>query len=197
MRRSDIVLPVSIAAAALTATVAPLPGALQFDRTAIIDHWQLWRLLTCHITHWSAEHCFWDLLAFAGAWFALAPRHPKTLWMLPLSSSLLISLWILLFNQEVEIYRGLSGVDVAMFAFLAPCYILRFSKEMRWSRLSAAILLALALAAKLAYEYSTGEALFAGGGPVLFSAHLAGAFSGALCFASYLFSGYKRQQPPV
>ena len=49
----------------LAAALYALPGTaarLQYDRTAIL-HGELWRVLTGHLVHWSADQVFWDGLA--------------------------------------------------------------------------------------------------------------------------------------
>ena len=51
----------------LAVVLYPLPGwsaGLGYDRDAVAAG-QLWRLLTGHWTHWSAEHLSWNLLVFA------------------------------------------------------------------------------------------------------------------------------------
>ncbi|MCK5843516.1 MAG: rhombosortase [Victivallales bacterium] len=162
-----------------------LTVALQFDRVAIVDHWQLWRLVTCHMTHWSGDHWFWDITAFLVAGLAMLRISPKRLWALLAFSFWFISLWILFFNLEVLLCRGLSGVDMAMFVFLALSLARRFAQEKQWPRMAAAILLLLALTAKLAYEHFSGDMLFVcgeGKGTLLISAHIAGILSGVICF---------------
>ncbi len=49
-----------------------VPGAadlLQYNRQAMAEG-QWWRHLTGYVTHWNAEHLFWDVLVFIvlGAW---------------------------------------------------------------------------------------------------------------------------------
>ena len=39
-----------------------LADRLQYDRSAVVEG-QLWRIATCHLTHWSFEHLFWDVTA--------------------------------------------------------------------------------------------------------------------------------------
>ena len=160
-----------------------LTVALQFDRTAIVDNLQLWRLVTCHMTHWSADHWFWDIVAFMVAGLGMLRISPTRLWTLLPFAALFISLWILIFNSEVLFCRGLSGVDMAMFVLLALSLARRFAYKKQWPRMVAAILLLLALTAKLAYESFSGDMLFVGGeGKLLISAHIAGMLSGVICF---------------
>jgi hypothetical protein len=53
-----------------------LSTVLQFDRAALASG-QVWRILTCHWTHWSADHLLWDAVAFAVlAWACVSRRVP-------------------------------------------------------------------------------------------------------------------------
>ena len=56
----SLLLALSALAVALIPTLA---GRLQYERPALAAG-ELWRLLTCHFTHWSAEHLAWDALVF-------------------------------------------------------------------------------------------------------------------------------------
>ena len=43
-----------------------MPGAaslLQYDRDCV-EAGEIWRLITSHWTHWSAEHLVWDIVVF-------------------------------------------------------------------------------------------------------------------------------------
>ena len=67
-----------------------------FDRTAIASG-QLWRLITGHWTHWSAEHLGWDLLVFAVVGGALELRGRRGVFLIGTAlSALLISgaVWV-------------------------------------------------------------------------------------------------------
>ena len=160
-------------------------SALQYNRTAIIDHWQIWRILTGHFTHWNYEHLFWDTFAFLIASFLLFRISLFQFIFVLLFSLLFISLWILFFNPEVKLYRGLSGVDVALFFFLSLS-VIRFSiKKKKYTGMAVGIVFLLFLIMKLGYEFFSGEMLFVGnlsGRKLLLSAHFSGAVAGIICF---------------
>jgi membrane associated rhomboid family serine protease len=50
--------------------------ALEASRAAIADG-QWWRLATGHVTHWSANHLFWDLLMFVALGATLECRNRR------------------------------------------------------------------------------------------------------------------------
>jgi hypothetical protein len=57
-------------------------------------------------------------------------------------------------------YRGLSGIDSALFALLAALIARRAIMEKDWSRLALATLVSIGFAAKIGFELSTGGTLF-------------------------------------
>jgi rhomboid family GlyGly-CTERM serine protease len=145
--------------AALAACFQPITAALEFDRAAIVaDEW--WRMVGGHITHWNADHLMWDGLMFA-VLGALCERRSRPRFLLCLAlSALAISggIWWLL--PAIESYRGLSGIDSALFT-LAAATMLADARH-NGDRVAAAVVLATlaGFAAKLTYEMLTGDTLF-------------------------------------
>ena len=165
------------------ALIAPVVGAgavLQYDRGALATG-QWWRAATGHLAHWSADHLFWDAATFA-ALGLLAELRSRTRFLLCAAGSAVVisaGLWFL--RPDVELYRGLSGIDSALFALVAAG-LLRDSVVTR-RRLTAAVASAAlaGLGLKLAWELSTGNALFVdgdGGFECLPLAHALGAAVG-------------------
>src|SRR5689334_9624999 len=52
---------------------AGVAEALQFDRARIASG-ELWRLVTCHWTHWDADHLAWDVATFVALGVACERR---------------------------------------------------------------------------------------------------------------------------
>ena len=180
----------TIALAALALAIWAIPGAadaLQYDRTAL-GTGELWRLVTGHWAHWSTDHLVWDLLVFA-VFGALAERQSRRRFAtIVVSSAIAISAAVWLFAPQFSHYRGLSGIDSALFAaFFAQ--LLRDARQQR--SLLQAIVPALALVGfvgKSAYELITGATLFVAPAAAFTAvplAHLVGATVGvALTLAS-------------
>jgi len=131
-----------------------------YDRTAIAAG-QLWRLVTGHWTHWTADHLAWDLVVFAvlGVFWERTGRRRAFL-VCVFGSALLISLAVWLVLPEMALYRGLSGVDCALVTAVT-------FQSLRRSARSGQHGLSLALTAVLAgyflkvlYELATGSTLF-------------------------------------
>jgi len=166
---------------AIAATASPaLASALEFRRGAIAAG-ETWRLLTGHLPHFGAEHLAWDLAMFV-LLGVLAVRESARLAAATVVLSAVVvplAVWTLL--PGLESYRGLSGLDSALYAVVAVVLLRRALGERRHAEAVLASLALLALAAKVAYEHATGSAAFVSAAsfvpvPV---AHAAGALVGA------------------
>ena len=179
---------IAITASTLVVFFNPiLTGWLQLEFAAV-SNGQFWRVLTGHITHYDTPHLFWDLLMF-GVLAGLCERaHPKIFpWLLGLSA---LSISAVVACTGTVVYRGLSGVDTALFVWIAADQI-RSSLQSN-DRLTASIwmLPIFGLVGKLIFETATGATLFAQSSSFnpLVESHLAGVVAGGLSFVvDYLF----------
>lgn len=155
-------LPLFTAVISLFAIAAFHPAAasfLQYDRAAI-NTGELWRVLTGHVTHWSIDHLGWDLAAFATLGVLNERRDRRRFLLCLLLSATTISAGVWLFRPDLAFYRGLSGVDSALFVLLVTS-VLRTSVLNRDYLLTFATAISLAAAAaKTAWELTTGAAVF-------------------------------------
>jgi rhomboid family GlyGly-CTERM serine protease len=145
--------------AGITISSETISQMLQFDRAAIAaGEW--WRILTGHLVHWNANHFIWDALMFVVLGL-LCERRARTRTAICLAaSSLAISASVFWLLPQMNYYRGLSGVDSALFTLaLALLW-----KEARRDGDRLMIVMTIAglacLAGKLAYEIATGATLF-------------------------------------
>jgi rhomboid family GlyGly-CTERM serine protease len=120
----------------------------------------VWRILTGHLVHWNADHLLWDLFALLtlGAFCELRNRRQFIACLA--ASTLAISLVLLCFASKVVHYRGLSGLDSALYVLAVGSLCGEAWKNRGY--LGTAIFAAglLGLAGKLAYEMTTGQTLF-------------------------------------
>ena len=183
-----LTIALSLAALALWA----IPGgaaAMQYDRAAL-GAGELWRSITGHWTHWSTDHLIWDLLVFAVFGALLENRSRRAFAAIVAGSALAISAAVWLGAPQLQFYRGLSGIDSALFA----AFFAQLLHDARRERsLLQAVVPALALlgfVGKSAYELATGATLFVAASPAFAAvplAHLVGAVLGTLL--SILASG--------
>ena len=169
---------------ALFASATPLAAeAWEYNRESIL-HGEWSRLLTGHLTHWNFDHFVWDaatllVLGVACVWRSVG-RTVSAL----LGSAVAISASLVWLQPDVATYRGLSGLDSALFTLLAAMIWRESRRTGRWKLGTVAIAAALGFLAKAAYESATGATLFvdsANAGFIpLASAHLIGGAVGAI-----------------
>ena len=93
-------------------------AGVRSDRQAI-QAGQAWRLLTGYLAHWSLDHLFWDVLMFVVLGCLVESRSRWRLIGLCLGSALAISAVCPVVADDIPICRGLSGIDTALFTYLA------------------------------------------------------------------------------
>jgi rhomboid family GlyGly-CTERM serine protease len=133
--------------------------ALQFDRAAI-EAGEPWRHVTSHFTHWNNEHLAWDLLVFFGLGCVCEKLNRQRFLAAVVVASVLIpfGLWILADNLPT--YRGLSGLDTALFALLSAATLRAAFHERNWALVVVVTGLLLGLAGKTAFELVSGGTIF-------------------------------------
>ena len=151
---------VLLAAAAVGAWLVPgLAERLEFTRPSIVDG-ELWRLLTGHLTHLSLEHLAWDLGVFI-VLGALTERANRARFLACLgAAAATISVAVWWFAPGLAVYRGLSGLDSALFALLVVTVLHEKLAERRWWSVGAVAAISAAFAAKLVLEATTSTAVF-------------------------------------
>lgn len=150
----------SFAALAVAVHGSPeLTNGWQFDRAAIASG-ESWRFLTAHLTHFGVDHLRWDVLAFVvlgtiAEWISRA-RFLATV----ASAGVLITLGVGLAQPQFLTYRGLSGIDSALFGYVVARLIAygRRARDPVQLALGAVALGGFGL--KCAFELATGSTLF-------------------------------------
>jgi len=180
----DVRAPLAVACLVLALFFIPrAASALELSRDGIL-HGQCYRLLTGHLIHFTFQHLFWDLLTFIVLSLMVAGRSLNKWLACTLGSALVISFAVLIFQPEIALYRGLSGIDSALFATAAAMLL---TEGLRHKKAILTVTAAVAIPAfigKSIYELGTGRILFVEDlGPdvsPLVLAHLAGAAWGLL-----------------
>jgi rhomboid family GlyGly-CTERM serine protease len=170
--------------AAVGAFFVPSAGdGLEYSSPAIAAG-QVWRLATGHLVHWSPGHLWWDASMFA-LLGALAERRSRGEFVGCLavaSGTIAMSTWVL--SPETEVFRGLSGIDWALFAWLAVSLAGEDITRGRWKGALVGAALCAAFVAKTAHEMRTGGSVVVdleSAGVVTFPlAHVAGALAGSV-----------------
>ncbi|MBP90010.1 MAG: rhombosortase [Planctomycetaceae bacterium] len=181
---SFVIPPITLGVAILSLALmcsANLSEILQFDREAVAAG-QLWRVVTGHFTHWNLDHLFWDGVVFA-VLGVLCERRQRGRFMLCLTAAAVLipaSVWLLL--PELNTYRGLSGLDTALFTMLAGSILAEkwAAREWRWVTIIAGLM--IGLGSKIAFEVFTQGTMFVDTVTANFQpvplAHVVGALAG-------------------
>jgi len=176
-------LTIALTAATLGIVATSLGPTLQYDVSLLLH--QPWRILTCHLAHWSTNHLCWSLGAFVVLGVLCEKRDPTRYTFCLLASATLIPLTLRVLQPSLTTYRGLSGIDSALF-FLAAIPIARERWRDNRPLSIAACLLLISFFAKIAFEVITGGTVFAKSEGAFLPvplAHLTGAVIGSACAA--------------
>jgi rhomboid family GlyGly-CTERM serine protease len=158
LRRSAVTLGVA-AAAVVVFALGDLTVLLEGNRAAV-GRGQWWRLVTGHFTHFGADHLFWDLSMFVvlGVLAELADRR-RFVWTM-IVSAVAISAAVALVQPDIDTYRGLSGIDSALFVGVCLSMLREArGRDESWMR-AGLVLLLTGFVAKVGYEFATDRCLF-------------------------------------
>ena len=157
---------------------------LEYQRSAV-SRGEVWRLFTGNWVHADGSHLVFDVVAFA-ATAAMAERLNRW-WTIGciVVSSLFITGIVHASLPALSTYRGLSGVDAALYAFVVTTWAIQATEKKDRRALAVAGLLMSAIFVKFVYELTTGQAVFVNqvttGTVVVPLAHCAGALVGSVC----------------
>lgn len=174
-----------LGAAALAIYFLPdISQHLQYDTTAIAAG-QVWRIVTCHFTHWSFDHLAWDAGALVALGLLCEVPYRRAFVACMTLSAVLVPLAVWTFLPAMSTYRGLSGIDSALFVLLAVSILGESIAERRRMWAAGSGLVLVAFAGKIAFECLSGATLFVDSVatsmiPVPL-AHLVGGLIGAIC----------------
>ena len=182
-----------LAALAAAATLLGDGAALQYARGAAP-----WTIITSHFTHWTLDQFFWGLAVFVPLGIA-CERRSRTRFLLALSgSAIAIPLALGALAPSIGAYRGLSGLDSALFALLA-CSVAGERRSGDAATLLIVGAAALGFGGKIAFELFTGSPMFAsqlGAGIVPVPlAHAVGAVVGVVAYGAPAARRLVRRRP--
>jgi len=160
-------------------SVGELSGLMTIDFRSITAA-DLPRVFTCHLLHWSWNHLLWDLAMFTTLGAIAETNMPRRYRWTLLLSALLIPAGVVLHHPEMETYRGLSGIDTAIFGLIVADLLGRRLVERDWNSAFWFSLLLLAMLGKMLMETFAGTNLFVSDTSFipLPVAHLIGAVTG-------------------
>jgi len=172
------------AAACLIMAVPSLVDLLQYERSAVFAG-QWWRVATCHLTHCSLDHLFWDVVALLVLGFVIERDNRRRMLACIGLSAVSIPLAVMFFMPELSTYRGLSGIDSALFMLLAVIMLGDSLRRRDWGWTAICTTVMAGFVGKTMFEFATGTTVFVDSAaaemlPVPL-AHVIGAGVGVLC----------------
>ena len=132
-----------------------VPGAgawCEAERVRLAEG-ELWRLAGAHLAHYSSAHWLLDALVFLVLALECERRAAVRTRLALAGAALVIPAGVLAFQPELARYRGLSGLDSALFGLL-------LALELRAGGSRRALVAGVLFLAKVAWELATGRALF-------------------------------------
>ena len=115
LKKKFPVIAISFVIVAIIIQAVPALGPIfEYNRGAILNG-EFWRLITGHFPHVTFEQFFWDVLLFAAAAGWCEINYRKVFYWVTGCSIVATSLGILLFEPQMFLYRGLSGINYALF----------------------------------------------------------------------------------
>jgi rhomboid family GlyGly-CTERM serine protease len=142
--------------------VACVPTAadlLQLGRVDVAAG-EFWRLATCHVTHWNSEHLQWDLLMFVVLGAVCELRNPWRMRVCTLATATIVAAVVYCFFPDIDSYRGLSGIDTALFVLLAVDLMRDAQRQKNHTTVFLTAALLMGFAAKTLFELLEGSAIF-------------------------------------
>ena len=121
---------------------------------------EVWRWFTGHLCHWSGEHLAWDLIVFFILGTMCERRSRAQLFLCIAVSAVAITTTTAVFLPNIHSYRGLSGIDSALFGWLVAELFREARENHDWRRLTVISVFALAFIAKIVLECTTSNTLF-------------------------------------
>ena len=156
----------SLAVAALAGLAYAFPSigsAWEFQRLAVTRDGELWRLVTAHLTHFDFDHLCWDVAALL-VLGSLAERDDRRATALTLlSAAVVIGLGVWLFQPHFTTYRGLSGLDSALYGLVCARLVAAGARARHSFSVVIGGLALIGFALKCGAELTLGETIFTAG----------------------------------
>ena len=134
--------------------------ALEYSRQALAGG-EFWRLVTCHWTHFSSDVFLWDLVAFVFLGAACERRDRQSYLVCLGAAAFLIPAVIWIFMPGLDFYRGLSGLDSALFGLLTVTLLREGIESGDRRRIVSVAFFTLFFLGKVTWETVGGGAVFA------------------------------------
>ena len=161
---------------------------LEYNRNLILINHQYYRIITGHFVHFSVEHLFWDVSMYIVLGTICCHKNWKLFVQASIISTVTISVELLLIETQFTHYRGLSGIDTALYSIIILDSIYKNFQDKYYLQSFSSFTLGGLLISKITYEFISNKAIFANSTSFvpLPSAHFIGLLIGIiLCYKKY------------
>jgi len=170
----------------------PIASRLIFDREAILNG-QVWRLLSCHLVHFTPSHLIYNLFAFVIASWILERKSLCHLLIIYSLTAVSISMALLIFAPDMDFYGGVSGMACGLLYY---CALLK-QREPHLKGLCRCVLLCIPIKLALETYHQTSVLPYFEPQPFVMMpvSHIAGVVSAILLYGviSLLSAGKSRR----
>lgn len=154
---------VTLALASAAMVVQLVPGAaaaVQYERAAAASG-EVWRYFTGHLAHWSFEHFAWDVAVLVVLGVACEERVGRARTLAASGGAMVaIPFAIRIARPGLETYRGLSGIDSALFGLLLAMLVHDLLRNRKRRAAMFVLGCGCAFVAKLVFESATRQSMF-------------------------------------
>lgn len=184
MRRLPWLTLVITLVAGLVHASPALTATFELDRVAV-GHGEVWRLVTGHLAHFGPDHLLWDTAGLLILGFMSETRDRRRFALTLGGAALAIGAGVWLWQPQFAVYRGLSGIDSALFGLVCARLVADGRRAGHAFSIWLGALAFTGFVFKCGFEAATAATVFAQGGGTLYTpvplAHLIGAGAGLLC----------------
>lgn len=147
--------------ACLVHTNPALTAALEFHRSTVNEDGQLWRLVTAHFTHFGANHLVWDVAALLILGTMAERDNSRHLAVTLAVAALAIGVGVWAWQPQFASYRGLSGLDSALFGLVCGRLVADGWRSRHDFSVAVGALALTGFALKCGAELASGATVFA------------------------------------
>ncbi len=174
---------------------AGMANLFEYDRS-LVSLPAMYRFLTCQWTHFSIAHFAWDAAVFLVLGLLIEQYSRRALLAIVGISAIAVPLAVHLFCPDIHTFRGLSGIDSALFGFILTRALLQARQDRHRARLVWCIAVLGLFILKTTIETLTQTPVFASGDFVVVPlAHAVGLVVGIFWASSADQATYPKTAP--
>jgi rhomboid family GlyGly-CTERM serine protease len=146
--------------ACLVHTSPGFTAAAELSRAAL-GGGEFWRLFTAHFAHYGSDHLVWDVAALLILGVMAEPNNRRVFVGVLVASAFAIGVGVWAWQPQLTSYRGLSGLDSALFGLVCARLVADGWRERHAFSIALGALALIGFALKCGAELTSGATVFA------------------------------------